>query len=271
MKSWPDPPFTDIPQCRGISDFADNLLVKALGPPPDTVLESSITIPTTSSYSSTALVTKPSDIAQPGPLVVLFHPGGFFLGSPSKLTIYARPLTQLFNASVLCPSYRFAPKHPFPTGIEDVWATLKWATSHASELDADSNKGFLVGGISSGANFAVALPRRAVEEKLESRLTGVWAPIFMGLHEEAAVPATYKDLWVSHDQHRDAPVTNHAKAATMWQYYRPCSDSPLFNPLALPLDTIGDMPKTFLQVAGHDLFRDEGSSLRMRCRMREYL
>jgi acetyl esterase/lipase len=189
---------------------------------------------------------------------VLFHPGGFFLGNPAKLTMYARPLARLFNASVLCPSYRFAPEHPFPTGVEDAWATLKWAAAHARELGADPVKGFLVGGISSGANFAVVLTRRAVEIGLQPPVTGTWAPIFMGLNERDAVPDDYKQLWMSHVQHRDALVIDEGKAATMWEYYTPTTSSSLFNPLASPFPKISAMPKTFLQIAGHDLFRDDG-------------
>ncbi|KAK8022523.1 hypothetical protein PG993_013290 [Apiospora rasikravindrae] len=258
--SWPDPPFTDIPQCRGLSDYADGLLTEALGPCPAGIHEEVCNIHVSDSYTSEALVTRPAPVTSlsPGPLIVLFHPGGFFLGSPAKLAMYARPLAKLFNASVLCPSYRFAPEHAFPTGVEDAWATLKWAASHASEIGADPERGFLVGGISSGANFAVALTRRAVETGLQPSLTGTWAPIFMGLNEREAVPDAYRPLWASHEQHGDALVIDGPKAATMWEYYKPVITSPLFNPLASPFEKIGAMPKMFLQVAGHDMFRDDG-------------
>lgn len=228
-----------------------------MGPPPTGLQEETYTIPTRDGGTSTALLTRPAPGSNPGPLIVLFHPGGFFLGSPAKLTTYARPLAQLFGASVLCPTYRFAPEHPFPTGFQDAWVALKWAASHASELGADPARGFLVGGISSGANLAVVLTRRAVGIGLEPRVTGVWAPIFMGLNEEGAVPDEYKRFWTSHEQHRDALVIDADKAATMWEYYKPGIASPFFNPL-VPLRTIGAMPKVFLQVAGHDMFRDDG-------------
>ncbi|KAK6206504.1 hypothetical protein LQW54_007686 [Pestalotiopsis sp. IQ-011] len=172
--------------------------------------------------------------------------------------MYARPLAKLFDASVLCPAYRFGPEHAFPTGIEDAWQTLQWAAAHASELGADPARGFLVGGISSGANFAVVLTRRAVEVGLQPPVTGTWAPIFMGLKEEGAVPNDYKKFWKSHEQHRDALVIDENKEATMWDYYKPQAASPLFNPLASPFENINTMPKIFLQVAGHDIFRDDG-------------
>ncbi|KAI0812843.1 alpha/beta-hydrolase [Xylaria sp. FL0064] len=230
----------------------------ALGPLPTGIQEKTFSIPTSDSYISTAYATSPTAGSNPGPLIVLFHPGGFFLGSPLKLMMYARPLAQLFNASVLCPSYRFAPEHAFPTGVEDAWATLQWAASHASQLGADPTRGFLVGGISSGANFAVALTRRAAETGLQPPITGTWAPIFMGLNDKEMVPDEYKQFFTSYEQHRNALVIIEQKAAKMWEHYRPIVTSPLFNPLVLPLENIGAMPKMFLQVAGHDLFRDNG-------------
>ncbi|KAK7937727.1 uncharacterized protein PG986_014595 [Apiospora aurea] len=211
--SWPDPPFTDIPRCRGLSDYADGLLIEAFGSCPAGIHEEIYNIP---SWSWAAYRLVPSR--------------GFFLGSPAKLTMYARPLTKLFNASVLRPSYRFAPEHAFPTGVEDAWATLKWAASHAIEIGADPERG---------------IPR-------------TWAPIFMGLNEREAVPEAYRPLWASHEQHGDALVIDALKAATMWEYYKPVITSPMFNPLASPFEKIGAMPKMFLQVAGHDMFRDDG-------------
>lgn len=80
----------------------------------------------------------------------------------------------------------------------------------------------------------------------------------MGLTERGAVPDNYKMFWTSHEQHDNALVINADKAATMWGYYKPRIESLLFNPLAPPLNQIGEMPKMFLQVAGHDMFRDDG-------------
>ncbi|KAI0466955.1 alpha/beta-hydrolase [Xylaria cf. heliscus] len=224
-----------------------------LGKAPPGIKEKTLHIPTGDpSFTSTAPLTSPAPGSSPGPLIVLFHPGGFFLGSPAKLTPYARPLAQLFNAS-----------HPFPKGIEDAWTTLQWAASHASsDLGADpTSRGFLVGGISSGAteaNFALALTRRAAETGLQPPVTGTWAPIFIGLNGREVVPDEYKGLLRSREQHCDALVIDDGKARTMWEYYRPDIASPLFNPLAAPRDGIGGMPRVFLQVAGHDLFRDDG-------------
>lgn len=257
---WPDPPFTDIEQCRGISDYADNLFVNAVGPTPDHLLETQISIPTCAEYTSTAYLTRPapSSSAAPGPLIVLLHPGGFFLGSPNKLIVYTRAIATLFGASVLSPTYRFAPEHPFPAGIDDAWAVLKWAASHADQLGADpAERGFLVGGQSSAANFAVVLARKSIEENLQPPVTGIWAPIFIGLGDKDAVPEKYQSLWQSHEQNCDALVIDRSKESTMWDYYKPDFKSPLFNPLVPGFD-LAKMPKTFVQVAGEDMYRDDG-------------
>ncbi|OCL09520.1 alpha/beta-hydrolase [Glonium stellatum] len=256
---WPDPPFTDTSQCRSISDFADGLLLKALGPTPATLEEITLSIPVSSSYSSHTTLTRPSAQSQkpPGPLIVLFHPGGFFLGSPLKLTPYARGLASLFSATVVCPSYRVAPEHPFPTGIDDAWTCMQWAATNAAALGADpSSRGFIVGGVSSGANFAAVLARRAVVEELRPQVTGIWAPLSIGLAADT-VPGAYAELWTSREQNRDALVIDQAKARTMFEHYRPDFASPLFNPLASGFD-LAKMPRAFVQVAGADLFRDDG-------------
>ncbi|KAI1292593.1 alpha/beta-hydrolase [Xylaria venustula] len=240
--------------------------------PRDPELEKMLAIPTRDpSFTSMAMVTYPDaagSVTKPGPLVVLFHPGGFFLGSPNKLITYARPLARLFGASVLCPSYRFAPEHPFPTGVQDAWDTLQWAAAHAStRLSADpERRGFLVGGISGGANFAVVLTRRAVETGLQPPITGTWAPIFMGLSangggdedENRRLPSEYSGLLRSHEDQDQALVIDKVKVWIMWDYYRPKVLLLFFNFLAAPLDDLAAMPRVALQVAGHDLFRDDG-------------
>jgi acetyl esterase/lipase len=109
------------------------------------------------------------------PLIVLYHGGGFSMGSPTQMAKIARILVKRFDAVVAAPAYRLAPEHPFPCGINDCWDSLKWIAKNAEgEMRAHPDSGFIIGGYSAGATVSVVLSHLARDEKLQPPLTGVW-------------------------------------------------------------------------------------------------
>lgn len=70
-------------------------------------------------------------------------------------------------------NYRLAPEWPFPAGLDDCVAVLRWMRNHGSEIGGDSSW-IAVAGDSSGGNFAAAMP-------LKARADGVKPP-------EAVIP-----------------------------------------------------------------------------------
>jgi acetyl esterase/lipase len=204
---------------------------------------------------------RPNQYTIPGALIVLFHPSGWFVPSTAKLIPYARGLATLFNATVFCPQYRLAPEYPFPIGINDAWASVHWALQNLSSLGANPTKGFILGGISTGANFAVALARRAVETQLQPPVTGIWAPLYIGMRDGISVPNAYKADFTSRDENTNAMVMNVDQVGHLYAHYKPDFASPLFNPL-VDIDNgafdLSKMPRTHLQIAGADYFRDDG-------------
>lgn len=221
-----------------------------------------IDIPMRDGWLSKAFISRPSPSTrkEAGPLIVLYHGGGFFTGAPQSVRSTARAFVRLFGAVVVCPSYRLAPEDKFPTGVNDAWDVLRWLAQNAGSLHADPRAGFVIGGNSAGGNFTAVLARRAVEERLDPMLTGQW-PAFPVLFNHAGdtVPANYRDVWVSWAQNRDALLVDAGRVGTMFEYYQPDFNSPLYNPLvsSSPFD-ISAMPKAFIQVAGMDLVRDDG-------------
>lgn len=103
--------------------------------------------------------------------------------------------------------YRLAPQYPFPRGLEDSHDALRWAAQNASLLSADPTKGFLLGGVSAGANFGGALAYLARDERLNPPITGLLLSIPCCLMPQAfdLVPQ-WRDELFSLEQNRNADL-----------------------------------------------------------------
>ncbi len=98
------------------------------------------------------------DGAGPGtslPALLDIHGGGFVLGSIEMEHMFASALARKLGVVVVTVEYRLAPEHPFPAGVEDCYAALRWMHGHASTLGIDPNR-IGVGGQSAGGGLAAA-------------------------------------------------------------------------------------------------------------------
>jgi len=93
---------------------------------------------------------------QPGAPGYLFIHGGGFIDAGLDFTDYVqRGLAARTGGVVVGLSYRLAPEHPFPAGLEDCQDVLRWmADSRPQGMDAAR---IAVAGESAGANLAAAL------------------------------------------------------------------------------------------------------------------
>lgn len=60
------------------------------------------------------------------PLFLMYHGGGYCLGGLENEHTNCQILCEKFGFVVVNAAYRLAPEHPFPTGINDAYDTLKW-------------------------------------------------------------------------------------------------------------------------------------------------
>jgi acetyl esterase/lipase len=96
---------------------------------------------------------RPLTGAEPAPVVIFVHGGGWMRGDPSQAAGNALHFARRGIATVAL-SYRLAPEHRFPAPLDDVRHGLRWVRAHAGELGVDPDRIALLG-LSAGAHLAV--------------------------------------------------------------------------------------------------------------------
>ena len=173
------------------------------------------------------------------------HGGGYVMGAGDDWL--GKQLAADIGCTVASVDYRLAPEHPYPAGIEDGFAALKWLRKNAASLGVDENR-IAVGGASAGGGLAagVTLLNRDSREPL---------PIFQLL--------MYPMLDILHDTESgriaDYPIWSRETSLNAWAMYlggRPAGDA---SPYAAPsrATDLSGLPPTYLCVGDVDLFRDE--------------
>jgi acetyl esterase/lipase len=90
---------------------------------------------------------------------------------------------------------------------------LRYQTAaHFAELGGNPKKGFLIGGISAGANFSSVLAHLARDDNISPPLTGTYLSI-PPIASAALIPEKYKDVYLSREQNKDAPMLNSVSMA----------------------------------------------------------
>ena len=95
------------------------------------------------------------DLEPGAPGYLFIHGGGFIDGGVDFTDYVQRGLAARTGCVVVGLSYRLAPEHPFPAGLEDCQDVMRWmAESQPQGMDGER---IAVGGESAGANLAAAL------------------------------------------------------------------------------------------------------------------
>jgi acetyl esterase len=94
------------------------------------------------------------------PVLVVFHGGGWVIGTAEQFDGIARQLANASGAVVVSVDYRLAPEHPFPAPLDDCWQAVQWTAAHAAEFGGDPAR-LAVGGDSAGGNLAAVCALRA--------------------------------------------------------------------------------------------------------------
>jgi acetyl esterase/lipase len=115
----------------------------------------------------------PAPAADPAPVVVFMHGGGWESGNPAKFLRQAADWAARgwVTASI---GYRLVPQAVWPGQLDDVLAALRFIASHADELGADPTRVGLVGN-SAGGHLALMAASHDETSAMGVRLSGVVA------------------------------------------------------------------------------------------------
>ncbi|MBM3563575.1 MAG: alpha/beta hydrolase [Alphaproteobacteria bacterium] len=112
----------------------------------------------------------------PRPMMLYLHGGGFVVGRSEDTAFVTSRIAAENNVVVLSVNYRWAPEWPFPAGLDDCMAVLRWMREAGGEIGGDPSR-ILVGGDSAGGNLAAALPIRAREERISILAAALLCPV----------------------------------------------------------------------------------------------
>jgi len=86
------------------------------------------------------------------------------MGRPELDDVRCTQYVRKSGITVVSVDYRYAPKHPFPGGLEDSYSALKWVGLHSQELGVDAKR-IAIGGESAGGGLAASLVQLAHDRR----------------------------------------------------------------------------------------------------------
>ncbi len=214
---------------------------------------------------------------QPKPLIVLFHGGGFQVGSPEQVTRPGREWASTYHAVVVCPSYPLVRRDPatrWPAAPRAAWAVVRWLAENAERelgatLDQGGGGGFICAGHSAGANLAAVATGLSVfgddggqtaVEKLAKPITGLFLNCPL-LFEEDTVPGEYRSSYTSYQDNFSNPPLDATSMRNMRRAYGADGRSRWFSPANALLSSGSEagrqFPPTYILAGQLDPLRDD--------------
>ncbi len=92
------------------------------------------------------------------------HGGGFAICGLDTHDAMCRQICRRSGAVMVAVDYALAPEHPFPAGLDDCRAALRWLSGNAERIGADARRLALCGD-SAGANLAIGLALSGVDAR----------------------------------------------------------------------------------------------------------
>ncbi|MCQ4209897.1 alpha/beta hydrolase [Streptomyces longispororuber] len=183
------------------------------------------------------------------PLIYHTHGGGMVLGDNRAGLDAVLEWARALDAVVVSVEYRLAPEHPYPAGVEDVYAGMLWTAEHAGELGADPDRIVIAGG-SAGGGLTAALALMLRDRKGPRPIGQVlMCPMLDDRNDSpSAHQMTGLGVW-------DRTANETGWTALLGER-RGGADVPAFAAPARAED-LSNLPPAFIDVGSAETFRDE--------------
>jgi acetyl esterase/lipase len=180
--------------------------------------------------------------------MLFLHGGGWVAGSLDTHDGVCRRLANASGCQVFALDYRLAPEHPFPAGLSDALAALRWLTVSSEALQFDSAK-LVVAGDSAGGNLAAATCLLARDARAPAIALQLLICPILDLAEESESRRAFGEGYF---------LSRETMARDLADYLP--ENARLTDPRLSPLHAadLANLPPTHLHMAEFDPFRDEG-------------
>ena len=203
---------------------------------------------------------KPKSIAAPTPVLLWLHGGGYVMGQPEMDDLGCAQYVRELGITIVSVDYRYAPKHPFPAGLEDSYSALKWVESHSQQLGIDAKR-IAIGGASAGGGLAAALVQLAHDRQEIKPIFQLL--VYPMLDDRTVLRADIDDS--------NSPTWNQKSNRFGWESYlgKKCGaeDVPAYSVPARREDLSG-LPQAWIGVGTVDIFHDEDVAYAQRLKER---
>src|SRR5215213_1195957 len=197
--------------------------------------------------------------SKPSPALVFVHGGGWTVGSIDDFDSSIRRLANSSGLLVAAMDYRLAPENPFPAGLNDVIATVKWIKENGESIGIDPNR-IALGGDSAGANLALASAIALRNERQGDALRALY--LLYGLY----TPDKNTESMQLFGNGEYGITKTQFQWVMNLTFQRPEDWS---NPLAFPLldNLTGNLPPMYIGAMGLDPLRDDSILLAEKLRL----
>lgn len=183
------------------------------------------------------------------PVLMWLHGGGLVLGTPEQEVGFCSDIAKRANVTVVIPSYRLAPEHPYPSALNDLGVAYHWI---AEQPWCDPDQ-LAIGGNSAGGGLAAGLLLTLQKASIR--------PCALILHQ----PMLDADTCSRPDPDpKSIRIWSAATNRFSWNAYLNGLSSPVpsaASPAKASDAELSEFPPTWLSIGTSDLFFDETAKL----------